>query len=63
MLKIGDRVVDWQVETVFGEVYVGTVVGVGVRVVQVKWDCDGPDSHWVDTAYINELRLLDQEKV
>jgi hypothetical protein len=61
MLKIGDRVVDRQIEIVFGDTWAGTIVGVGKKVVQVKWDCDGPESHWIDTAYIHELRLLDQK--
>ena len=59
MFKIGDRVVDKQVEMVYDQVWAGTVVGVGVKVVQVKWDIDGEDSVWVDTAYAHELRLAE----
>lgn len=59
MFKVGDRVVDKQVEMVYDQVWYGTVVGVGIKVVQVKWDQDGEDSHWVDTAYVHELRLAE----
>lgn len=60
MLKIGDRVVDIYVEQAFGRTWAGTVAGVGRQVVQVVWDCD-KDSGWVDTAYISELRLINEE--
>lgn len=62
MFKVGDRVVDHQVEMVFDHVWYGTVVGVGKKVVQVVWDCDGPESGWVDTAYVDELRLKDDNE-
>lgn len=59
MFKVGDRVVDRQVEMVYDQVWYGTIVGVGKKVVQVVWDCDEPENHWVDTAYVHELRLAE----